>query len=97
MTTPFYNELFWKIYQPFKGNADFALDKVFHYNSLTNDDFVRDMNNRNLPQYTYLPQKIVKNHEQIPINVLNSLIKNKTAFIKVNPELNEWYIENIIL
>ena len=93
MTTPFYNELFWKIYQPFNGNSDFALDKIFHYNSLTNEDFVNDINNITLPQFTYLPQRIIKNHETLSLEKTEALIKNRTTFIKVNPELNEWYID----
>jgi hypothetical protein len=104
--TPIFDENFWAVYQIYdeKYSFNFALAKIFHFNSLTDDLFTntRDPYEQVKQVHIHIPENIIQNNKnKLLLNNLDYVIKNKIPFIEMKTIddsdiwiVNEKIIEN---
>jgi len=102
--TPIFDENFWAAYQVFdkKYPYHFALAKIFHFNSLTDDLFTneRDPYEQLKQIRIYIPEKIIQNNKsKILLDNLDYLIENKIPFIQMKSidDSDVWIVNEKII
>jgi hypothetical protein len=102
--TAIYNETFWTIHQIFdsKYSYNYVLVKMFHYNSLTDTNFLesRDPYDQIKAIHIHIPENIIQNNKsKLLLDNLDYIIKNKIPFIEMKTidNTDTWIVNEKII
>jgi len=102
--TPIIDEVYWIVYQIHNGKYifNFALAKIFHFNSLTDDLFTnaKDPYEQVKQLQIHIPENIIQNNKsKLLLDNLDYIIKNKIPFIEMKTidNTDTWIVNEKII